>query len=922
MAAGFLPNQVNATTWYSIVDDTFNRSDTSVAGVADSTAGVGNGWIDTNGSVWNISSNLLQGTSNLSSDYLSKFLLRPSSENATNQRIVAVVPANENISGQFLGIALRWQSGTSNYYLAHIGTNGLFIYKIIGGATTLVSSKSLSLSASNSYQIEFAATGTSPTNIYLGVTNLTSNTFVDSINTTDSAASLQTSGRYGLTTWYNTGAHVIRSSRIQTFTDTPSDTVAPVISAIASTTNQTTATITWTTDENSSSVVNFGTTSSYGTASTSSLLSTSHSILLTGLTAGTTYHFQVSSTDAGSNTATSSDLTFTTTAGATINPVGYWPLDEEISSSNAADAIGTNTGFQTGSPDISTSTPNVTFSDPRSRVFDGNNYLTINRPVQDNFTICAWIKTSSTGGGSNHWQSAPIMDSEWGGLAYDFGFGIGNGGKLMFGNGGSSDSQVNGATTINDNVWHNVCVTRNGTSGAVKLYVDAQLDGSGTTATGSLTRNPYARIGYGYDGAAHYVGLIDDVRAYDIDLSQTQLLSIFQGNNDPSTPPDSTAPAISNIATSTTSSSATITWETDENASSKVVYSSDTTFASSTVEVDISPRITDHETSLSGLLSCTLYNFKVVSADAVGNRATSTANSFITNGCSGGSAPSSATSTSISVNSDTTSTATDSGRTITVTTPANFTATSSSVVIQIKGLASTDVINSIGKPLGSLSSAATIAFDVTALIDNVTTLDSFDMPVTIAYTYTDADVSNLDESTLSMYHYHDGSWLQLDACSVNVNTNTITCEAPSFSVFAIFGSPLSSSSGVRGGSATSVQRRVANLFAMGKPAEATMLKQQWYWLFPTETIISTSSVLFTRNLTLHDEGVDVRNLQKFLNSQGFVLASAGPGSPGNETSYFGGLTQKALISYQKANGIFPSIGYLGPITRAKIGMGR
>jgi hypothetical protein len=90
------------------------------------------------------------------------------------------------------------------------------------------------------------------------------------------------------------------------------DNTPPVISAIASSTSQTTATITWTTDEAANSQVNYGTTVSYGTASSSATLATSHSITLTGLTAGTTYHFQVQSVDGQGNTATSSDQTFAT----------------------------------------------------------------------------------------------------------------------------------------------------------------------------------------------------------------------------------------------------------------------------------------------------------------------------------------------------------------------------------------------------------------------------------------------------------------------------------------------------------------------------------------------------------------------------------------------------------------------------------
>ena len=98
------------------------------------------------------------------------------------------------------------------------------------------------------------------------------------------------------------------SSETITVRNTP-----PVISAISSgIPSDTSATITWTTDKSATSQINYGTTTGYGSASSSAALVTSHSITLTGLTAGTTYHFQIQSTDSLVNTATSSDQTLLT----------------------------------------------------------------------------------------------------------------------------------------------------------------------------------------------------------------------------------------------------------------------------------------------------------------------------------------------------------------------------------------------------------------------------------------------------------------------------------------------------------------------------------------------------------------------------------------------------------------------------------
>ena len=89
---------------------------------------------------------------------------------------------------------------------------------------------------------------------------------------------------------------------------------------------------------------------------------------------------------------------------------------------------------------------------------------------------------------------------------------------------------------------------------------------------------------------------------------------------------------------------------------------------------------------------------------------------------------------------------------------------------------------------------------------------------------------------------------------------------------------------------------------------------------PTTTTISGISPIlpFTRNLITGSSGNDVKNLQRYLNSKGFTVALTGPGSQGNETNYFGALTRQALARFQKANNIYPSVGYFGPITRGFI----
>lgn len=74
-------------------------------------------------------------------------------------------------------------------------------------------------------------------------------------------------------------------------------------------------------------------------------------------------------------------------------------------------------------------------------------------------------------------------------------------------------------------------------------------------------------------------------------------------------------------------------------------------------------------------------------------------------------------------------------------------------------------------------------------------------------------------------------------------------------------------------------------------------------------------VTFSRNLTVGSTGSDVKCFQVLLNAHGYVLATTGAGSPGNETMYFGPKTLAAVRVWQKAQGWTPA-NQIGPLSRA------
>lgn len=111
----------------------------------------------------------------------------------------------------------------------------------------------------------------------------------------------------------------------------------------------------------------------------------------------------------------------------------------------------------------------------------------------------------------------------------------------------------------------------------------------------------------------------------------------------------------------------------------------------------------------------------------------------------------------------------------------------SSLVIQVQSLSKNSVLQALGKPPGVGRDAGDVVFDVKAIINGDTILDSFDVPVTITYQYTDEDVIGLDESSLWLYHYHRGTWQALESCALDQEHNSITCTTNGFSIFGLFG---------------------------------------------------------------------------------------------------------------------------------------
>jgi hypothetical protein len=165
--------------------------------------------------------------------------------------------------------------------------------------------------------------------------------------------------------------------------------------------------------------------------------------------------------------------------------------------------------------------PNASLSDYALQ-FDGvDDGLTLNRPVQDNFTIAFWLK-APTGSGAQM-----LVD---GGSAAANGFQIFlNNGSLAVNVPGFNSQQ---AGRIDDGQWHFVAVNRNKTTGRVEAYVDGNgVIGVPGTAGVTLNGASDLRIGKNRSNGQPLRATLDHLQIIPAALAQATVQAIFNRTN-------------------------------------------------------------------------------------------------------------------------------------------------------------------------------------------------------------------------------------------------------------------------------------------------------------------------------------------------------------------------------------------------------
>lgn len=361
----------------------------------------------------------------------------------------------------------------------------------------------------------------------------------------------------------------------------------------------TSATITWTTDKQLASQVEYGTTTAYGFLSKfDSVPVTSHSVSLTALTPGTTYNYHALSTDAAGQVNTSPNFTFTTTGGAasattaagrsagpavvngvtagnvtTSSATVTWTTDQPLTSQVE---YGTTTNY--GSLTAFNAQPVTSHSVPLTALAPGTTY---NYAAMSTGSA-AQVTTSPNFTFTTLNVSGPPVISEVTAAALSA-----TSAKITWTTDQPSASQVEFGTTTG--------------------YGSLSAFSAPLVTTHSVTL-PGLAPGKTYNYAALSVNSTGQVGT---SANFTFTASAASG-----------APAITGVtATAVTNNSATITWTTNQASASQVEFGATPTYGS--LSAYSSPLVTSHSVTLPGLAPGKTYNFAAMSANATGQVGTS-----------------------------------------------------------------------------------------------------------------------------------------------------------------------------------------------------------------------------------------------------------------------------------------------------------
>ncbi len=414
------------------------------------------------------------------------------------------------------------------------------------------------------------------------------------------------------------------------------DYTPPVVTFATSTdiTNiaNTTATISWTTNEPASSKVEYSTDTSYASSSISNNLNSGHKHVLNGLVKSTLYHFRLINTDASGNTATSTDYTF-----STINTDDYTPpvitfatstgitniTDTTATISWTTNELATSTlsyGLNTSyGATLSNNNLNINHTYELTGLTKGTQYhiqlgdtdASGNTMVSNDIVFATTDSTDYTLPVISSVSSSPVLDTiaiiNW------------NTNRLTTSTLEYGVDQLNLDSSILDNNFNKThAIAISSLLPSTKYYYKIKATDSNRVATSSEGFFTTSEPLIGEAAVQQKVALAKAAGAASGGGGGVLII-----NKVDRIPPLITKVVVSNI----TNRSATVSWLTNENADGYVQFGISSSYGAVSGQ---RTRVMNHKTILNNLQSGTQYHYNVSSVDASGNYSETSDKTFST----------------------------------------------------------------------------------------------------------------------------------------------------------------------------------------------------------------------------------------------------------------------------------------------------
>lgn len=252
------------------------------------------------------------------------------------------------------------------------------------------------------------------------------------------------------------------------------------------------------------------------------------------LSSSTTYTVTITrdAKDLAGNSLASNYVWTFKTAGSTPDShlVGYWKFDE-TSDATAFDSSGnSNTGTLTNGPVWTTGKAgNALQFDGVDDYVDTGNGASLQ--ITGAITLAGWVKLNSLSSDNAFFGRGQALGSN-GNRGYFVSFTGSSTKKIYFDtyNTTTRDALFTGSNAINDNNWHYVVATWDGTSGinSKKIYLDGLLDAQKSSSITEIgAPNVNFRIGADSNQDLHTNGLIDEVKVYNRALSISEIIEEY-----------------------------------------------------------------------------------------------------------------------------------------------------------------------------------------------------------------------------------------------------------------------------------------------------------------------------------------------------------------------------------------------------------